>query len=387
MGKKTLKILVVDDTEANVRLLEGFISRQGHEVISAVNGREAIEVFEREKPDLVLMDVMMPEMDGYEATQKIREICGDQWIPIVFMSAKVSVDDQVKGLDAGGDDYLLKPVNLKIMSAKINAMQRIAELRDVLVTQAQELSRYHQMAEEEKVLATELMEHMTAAGKFTDDTLETWVMPAERMSGDLIAASQTDDGRLYVMLADATGHGLLAAIMQLPVSLVFYRMASQGFSLTSIIVEMNRQVRKLVPRDRFVAATLVMVDQRNHLFEIWNGGSPEALYISDGSQIRERFVSQAAPLGVLPQEDFMPHTRVYQWQTPGELVIYSDGIIDALDPDQEPLGMEGLERALLQADGKSAVSVLPGELEQHLQGLHAHDDVSVVSIKCLPGKS
>ena len=147
MSEKTLKILAVDDTEMNLNLLARFFSRKGHEMITATNGQEAIERFESEQPDLILMDVMMPVMDGYEATREIRQRSGEKWIPIIFMSAKVAVEDQVAGLDAGGDDYLTKPVNMRIFDAKIKAMQRIADMSDALSSQTNELEKYRATAE------------------------------------------------------------------------------------------------------------------------------------------------------------------------------------------------------------------------------------------------
>ncbi|NOX91832.1 MAG: fused response regulator/phosphatase, partial [Gammaproteobacteria bacterium] len=317
MSEKTLKILAVDDTEMNLNLLARFFSRKGHEMITATNGQEAIERFESEQPDLILMDVMMPVMDGYEATREIRQRSGEKWIPIIFMSAKAAVEDQVAGLDAGGDDYLTKPVNMRIFEAKIKAMQRIADMSDSLSSQAAELEKYRAAAEEEKYLGNALMERMTRAGKMSDELLDSWLLPAEHMSGDLVAACRGGDDRFYVMVADATGHGLLAAMMQIPVSQTFYHMTCRDYSLSRIVRSMNSQLRVLVPRDRFVAATLIMVDVRNQLIEVWNGGGPEALFVDEQRNIVHRFESNAAPLGIVSDEEFESHTQVYQWQVAG----------------------------------------------------------------------
>jgi DNA-binding response OmpR family regulator len=381
MTDKKLKILVVDDTDANIGLLEKFIINRGHEPIVAVNGLEGVEKFTAYQPDLVLMDVMMPEMDGYQATERIRSLSGDQWVPIIFMSAKISVEDQVKGLEVGGDDYLTKPVNLKILDAKIKAMQRIAEMRHALAEQAKELSRYREAAEQEKATAKDLMAYMTSSDTLSGNMLESWVLPAEHMNGDLVAATQTGDGRLYAMVADATGHGLLAAMMQLPVSQVFYGMTREGYSLSSIVTAMNRQLRSLVPRDRFVAATLVMVDQRNQFLEIWNGGSPNAMFITAEGKIEKRFVSKAQPLGVMGEKDFNSHTQVYQWTAPGELLMYSDGATDALDAQGQAFGEERLEESLTRGV-KGSCQALADAITDHLQGKPGQDDISIISIKC-----
>lgn len=382
VSEKKLKILAVDDTEMNLGLLERFCRKLEHELITAVNGQEAIERFESEQPDLILMDVMMPVMDGYEATREIRKRSGEKWIPIIFMSAKAAVEDQVAGLDAGGDDYLTKPVNMRILGAKIKAMQRIADMGDALASQAEELAKYHAAAEEEKYLGNALMERMTQASKMSDELLDSWLLPAEHMSGDLVAACRGGDDRFYVMVADATGHGLLAAMMQIPVSQTFYHMTSRDYSLSRIVRSMNSQLRVLVPRDRFVAATLIMVDVRNQLIEIWNGGGPEALFVDEQRNIVHRFESNAAPLGILADDEFEAYTQVYQWPVAGELLACSDGAVDALNTDGEAYGEERLEKSLSQYKDKSACTAVAESLRKYLQGKRAQDDISVVSVSC-----
>ena len=382
MASKQLKILAVDDTEMNLGLLERFIRKQGHQLITASNGEEGVAAFEAENPDLILMDVMMPVMDGFQATREIRQRSGDRWLPIIFMSAKAGIEDQVAGLDAGGDDYLTKPVNLRILDAKIKAMQRIAEMGDALSSQTQELEQYRANAEEEKYLGNALMERMTRSSALSDELLDTWLLPAEHMSGDLVAACRGEDGRLYLMVADATGHGLLAALMQLPVSQTFYHMATRGYSLGRIVTAMNSQLRLLVPRDRFVAATLVMVDARNHFIELWNGGGPEAWFVDGKRKIAQRFGSNAAPLGIVAEEDFDPHTQIHQWSMPGELLLCSDGAVDALGPGEEPFGEQRLEKALTRYRDKSVCTAVSEALREYLGGQRAQDDISVVSVRC-----
>ncbi len=128
-----MKILLVDDSITERQILTAYLSKLGHTPVIAENGLEAVKLFKTEKPDLVLMDVIMPEMDGYQAARKIREE-NSTWIPIIFLSGRVDPEDIAEGIAAGGDDYLPKPVNLKILQAKMVAMQRIAKMRKKLVS-------------------------------------------------------------------------------------------------------------------------------------------------------------------------------------------------------------------------------------------------------------
>lgn len=127
-----MKVLLVDDSPVDRVIAESFITALGHEVILGENGREAVELFRKHRPDLVLMDEVMPIMRGHEAAREIRET-EDDWAPIIFLSARFSADDIVAGIEAGGDDYLAKPIDQKVLAAKMKAMERIAQMRSRLI--------------------------------------------------------------------------------------------------------------------------------------------------------------------------------------------------------------------------------------------------------------
>ena len=127
-----MKILLVDDTKTDRMIMTAYLKQLGHEVVAGINGREAVELYKTEEPDLVILDVIMPELNGYEAAKTIR-MENTSWIPIIFLSARVGADDIVAGIEAGGDDYLTKPVDNKVLEAKMNAMQRIAYMRQKLL--------------------------------------------------------------------------------------------------------------------------------------------------------------------------------------------------------------------------------------------------------------
>lgn len=128
-GPKPYRVLVADDTVANRTLVKAYLSRLGFGVVLAENGKEAVELFEREPLDIILMDVMMPVMDGLEATREIRRRAPERWIPIVMLSALGSDADVVSGLDTGADDYLVKPLSYQIFAAKMRTVSRALSLQ------------------------------------------------------------------------------------------------------------------------------------------------------------------------------------------------------------------------------------------------------------------
>jgi len=136
-----MRILFADDSRTLRTTLGDQMRAMGHEVIEATEGRQAVELFRRQEPDLVVLDVDMPVMNGYETARQIRASAGDhEWIPIIFLSGNVRDNDVAAGIEAGGDDYLAKPVSPVVLRAKIAAMQRITDMRARLVDLTRELS-------------------------------------------------------------------------------------------------------------------------------------------------------------------------------------------------------------------------------------------------------
>ncbi|MCB1850402.1 MAG: diguanylate cyclase [Gammaproteobacteria bacterium] len=135
-----MKILLVDDTQTMRMLMTAILEEFGHNVICCENGEVAVDRYLSEHPDLILMDVVMPVMDGYQAAKKIRALDND-WVPIIFLSTRAEPKDVAAGIDAGGDDYLTKPVDEIILKAKLIAMQRIATMRHKLISVSRDLER------------------------------------------------------------------------------------------------------------------------------------------------------------------------------------------------------------------------------------------------------
>jgi len=133
-----MKILLVDDTKTERLILASFLEKMGHSVVTAENGKQAVNLYHSDKPELVLLDVIMPEMDGHEAARQMRK---DEslWVPIIFLSGRVDPEDIFAGIEAGGDDYLTKPVDFRILEAKMISLQRIAKMRRKLINVSTEL--------------------------------------------------------------------------------------------------------------------------------------------------------------------------------------------------------------------------------------------------------
>lgn len=505
-----MKVLAVDDNRTNLHILQVFLKKLGHEVLLAENGEEAVRRFEADEPDLVLLDIMMPIMDGFEASRRIKAMRQERWTPIIFLSALNRDENLVEGLDAGADDYLTKPINFVVLEAKLRSMQRSLALQqasidalrrvqtisdnvlDAIITiselgliasanrsaerifgwsaaemlgqnitvlmpklqktdanehlgeylssktadmlgQEQEteglrkdgrrfpitlgvteivldnrpmfigvvrdiserkqteqklhdnarlLQNYYDQTQGEQQLAMRLMEKQLHRPGLKDARLHYKVIPAENFSGDIVAAARSPEGRFYALLADATGHGLTAAISVLPVLALFYRMTKLNRSIREIVLELNQQLKESMPIGRFVAATLICLDETNQQGEIWVGGTPEAFLFDRWGRISRIFSSENLALGILDNREIECHPVQLTWEKESQIVLCSDGLLEATDKDGAQFGADGLAAAAANTSPDIRFKKIEMALAHHLEGSMATDDISLMIIDC-----
>jgi len=377
-----MKILVVDDSPESLLLVSQHLKTLGYEIVNANNGAEAVAVYQAQRPDLVIMDVMMPVMDGYQATARIRHLDMERWVPILFLSAHTDDHERTKGLEAGGDDYLAKPVNTFLLNNKIMALRRIADMQDQVTQYARELQANLEQNRDERQLARYLLNHIIRQDKEEPDLVKAWVSPAKHFSGDVVLTARSPGNELNVLLADATGHGLSAAISVIPVIESFYSMTEKGFSLSSIVRELNHKVKHLLPTDRFVAAAIISVDYINHTIRVWNGGAPEIFFVTDSGQIQRTWASTHPALGILSDADFDSAPQHFQWEELGSVFLCSDGLPEAENSSNIPFSMTQFKQLLSRPYGTGRFKLIKDSLSAHIEGAQQQDDISLVSIRC-----
>jgi DNA-binding response OmpR family regulator len=173
------KVLVVDDTERNVKLLADLLTFKGYAVVTASGGKEALERIAAEQPDLVLLDVMMPDMNGYDVCRKIRETPATAMLPVVMVTALDPANERVKGIEAGADDFLSKPINQAELLARVRSLLRVKSLHDQLADMNRTLERrvdeqvtqLERLGRLKRFFSPQLAEAIVTGG--TDDPLKT----------------------------------------------------------------------------------------------------------------------------------------------------------------------------------------------------------------------
>lgn len=376
-----MKVLVVDDQELNRTLLKFLLEDDGYEVVLACNGYDAIEKFEANDIDLVLLDVVMPEMDGYETAPLLKEKAGALYLPIIFITA---LDDQaslLRCLEVGGDDFLNKPFDKVILSAKIRAHGRIRALAQKTIEQNQQLE-YHQLQINRE---HEIVDHVfknALMDNFTDkEVVDYYLSPHSMFNGDVLLVTPNPTGGIYVLMGDFTGHGLSAAIGALPLSKTFYSMAKKGMSVGDMAAEFNSLLLQLLPDDMFCAATILEMNSSGKSISLWVGGMPDTFLVSPDGSLKKILNSQHMALGVLEPVEF--ESTITNIETvPGDrVVMYTDGIIESLNTEGDMYGEERFE-AFYQAGKDISIKSLIDELVSFTGGAEQTDDISVAYLTC-----
>jgi CheY-like chemotaxis protein len=381
--RTTLNILVVDDSPPDLALMAVMLARMGHEAVQVESGEAALNLFRQRMPDMVLMDVVMPGMGGYDAVREMRRIAQDEWIPIIFISALGEEDDILRGIEAGCDDYLLKPIHYNLLSAKVNSLHQHLHLFSRMGKQGQLLREYHERNEEEQQTAQDFMDRLLALDKINDPQVHFHLQPAAVFSGDLIAAARSPAGHLYAMLADSTGHGLTAALAVMPVLQSFHAMAAKGYSIGALAAEINRKIREYLPANRFVAAVIVVLDEKNGRVSVWNGGCPPAILLNQDGMIVCQFDSKHLPLGILNPNHFDDEVTHYHYGNHRcQLLLCSDGAVDSADGGNMEIGMSHLLQVARTESMAERLPAMVRMLERQLAGKQSHDDIALILVDC-----
>lgn len=380
---EALTILIAEDSAADRLLLSTIIRRQGHQVLTASNGVEAVEVFAHERPQLVLMDALMPLMDGFEAARQIKQLAGEELVPIIFLTSLRESEALAQCLDAGGDDFLPKPYNPLILAAKINAMDRLRRLQATVLQQRDLIARHHEHLLHEQRAAKAVFDKVAHSGCINAaPNIRYLQSPYALFNGDLLLAAYTPSGDMHILLGDFTGHGLPAAIGAMPLAEVFYGMTAKGYGLTQTLREMNAKLKRILPVDMFCCATLLCLSAQRRAVEVWNGGMPEGYVHEVATGRRTPLISRHLPLGVLSAEAFDDSTEVWPMALGDRVFLLSDGVLDTADANDQLFGAARLQQVFA---ANREPDRLFEDIEQALAAFRGQtrDDVSMVEITLL----
>ncbi|MBV7395290.1 PP2C family protein-serine/threonine phosphatase [Mameliella sediminis] len=356
------RVLVVDDSRAQLKMVETMVRRWGYEVMTAGSGIEALDICRQHPPDLILSDWMMPGMTGLEFCREFRGLQQEGYGYFILLTSKSEKGDIAKGLDAGADDFLTKPVNAHELRARITAGERIVFMERQLseknrqVSDAlEELREIHTAIDNDLRQARTIQQSLVPErqGEILTSRVSLLLRPCGHVGGDLVGMFKPGYGRLGLYSIDVSGHGITSAMVTARVA---------GY-LSSTFPEQNVALERRF--DRFFAMrepseTARMLNQRlaadpgveeyltmayvaadltsGRMRMVQAGHSPALLLRPDGSH---EFIGDGGlPIGLVDEVSFDQHE--FTLETGDLLLLYSDGFTEAVMKNGEMLGEDGL---------------------------------------------
>ncbi|REL35322.1 ATP-binding SpoIIE family protein phosphatase [Thalassotalea euphylliae] len=368
--------LVVDDSVMQCKVLGVLLKEEGYRVFTANDGARGVDMYIKYQPDLVLMDINMPVMNGYEAARKIKSLSKNTLAPLIFITSMDTDQAFIESIEAGGDGILVRPFSPEVFKAKIKSIQRISDL----YAQVKSLQQAQQQDAE---LAEQLMSGVIESRNFALDRIDILKKPAELFSGDIQLTAQCPNGDVNVLLGDFTGHGLRSSIGAIPLAETFRVMTKKGFSLFEIIVQINNQLYDLLPSDLFLAAGFVSISSSDATAYVFNAGLPDTYVYDQLGEIKHKIASTHPPLGVI--QSLLPGSKldVVSVAPTDSVLLLSDGIIEAGNHGGEMYGIERFEQAAkLGVVNQTLGETVLNDVEQFCQGALQEDDISLISVPC-----
>ncbi|MEK7396406.1 MAG: response regulator [Candidatus Poribacteria bacterium] len=320
------KILVVDDEPMNVRLMELNLKSEGYTIITAYNGEEALQKFKSEKPDLILLDIMMPIMDGNEVCRHIRSDFKDRWTPIIMATALG--DRKVQSLDDGADDFIVKPIDRYELLARVRSLLRVKELQDELIKANKNLN-------EELSLAKEVQQALLPQELPNIPNLEFShrYIPSLIIGGDFFDILEISPSLFAIFLCDVMGHGPQAAMITGIVKAFFIQLARYYPNPDNLLFQMNNRFYNLMSESNlqiFITAFCLVVNAQNGSVTYANAGHPSPYLIRNlTSRFEEMTVERGYALGLIP--DTLYQNQKLNLDNGDMIFLFTDGLIEVKD--------------------------------------------------------
>lgn len=369
------RILVVDDIAQNISIL-GRILKKDYEVQAALNGEDAIRLAQGdEPPDLILLDIMMPEMDGYEVCRRLKNNPRTADIPIIFVTAKSTTDDEAYGLKLGAVDYISKPYQIPIIRARVINQLELLQARRTAQDALQKLSSELESMNELQQSILPSREYKTA-----DIFAQGIYIPSGLASGDYFDFLPLENQGLRCVVADVSGHGARAAFIMAMVRTVFHFIETRTIPLTELVSNLNKQLMQaLGDHGDFITIFIADILPDKEIIEYVSAGHCPAFFRDDRG-LRE--IEATGTIVGMFETDFVSKTIDIQgeWQ----LLIYTDGIYECALENSDIFGYENFKKlcSRLMEDNDFDIAALPDHVkEAACCSIEISDDQTALYVK------
>ena len=347
------KIIVVDDELDILDFVQISLEADGFEVITASSGKEALAKIKQELPDLILLDIMMPQMDGYEVIKILKADKQTRNIPVIMLTALAQVDDKIKGLNTGADDYITKPFDLRELTARVNAILKgtrkvkyinplMRAMGDSFTEESVEQLGYH--LETAAKIQQQLLPQ--EAPQYENIEIAGVLRPSMMVAGDFYDFIPLDDDHLGIAIADINGKGVPAAMLMVMVQTILRLVCREEDSPANVIKRINDFLTTETELGIFVTMVYGILDIKSLKFTYSNGGHCPPIKVNSSQNSVDFLEKGGLLLGVFDYAEFEEETLPLKAND--SLVFYTDGITEAESVSEEIYGTKRLVEVIVK---------------------------------------
>lgn len=371
-------VLVVDDAPANIRIVNEILHDK-YKVRIATNGAKGIELASGTPgPDLILLDVIMPEMDGYEVCSHLKSNPSTRGIPVIFLTGQTEITDETRGFEVGAVDYIHKPFSPAVVAARVQTHLALRETRELLERQLLAIRSELETARQIQlsILPSEIP---SCAGL----DIAARYIPMSSVAGDFYDFIAIDERRLGILVADVSGHGMPAALIAAMLKIAFAAQSDRACDPAAVLSGLNQALCGKF-QGHYVTAAYALIDTRKRTVRYAGAGHPPLLLRERQSGTAHRVLENGLFLGYFPEAKYCEVEVSFQegdW-----LVLYTDGIPEAMNGSEEQFGEDRL-RLFLEEHGDFTAAKLAERLLERLAlwsdrppGQGPDDDVTLLAV-------
>lgn len=375
-------ILVIDDDAIASQRISDFIHSKGYNVIVCSDLEEGLFEITQNTVDLILINYWLKDGTALALLDKLNK--DKKETPVIVMSETKENQSVLACFRMGVLDFVVKPINVEIFWYKVECLLTRVQLQHKVEHQRIELEKMLYEKAREEHMARHLFEHLVNIDNTDFDFVKTYCQASANFSGDIILNGMAPNGNFFLILADSTGHGLSAAMPIMRVASTFRAMVSKGFSLITLIYELNAKVHRENPEDRFVACIILEADFNRNKLHIWNGGMPP-LYIQSNEcdnlshNAIEQFKSTNMALGILPPHTFIADVFTVDLPLNGHACLFSDGLIEQYTHEERPFGIDKLKELFINLSG-GLTHYLNESMHEYCSTENIADDITICTL-------
>jgi len=371
-------VLVVDDAPANLQAVRSILKDE-FKIRLATTGAKALDLVKaKPQPDLILLDVTMPEMDGYEVCEILKATPEARDIPVIFLTGKTETEDETKGFEVGAVDYIHKPFSPAVVKARVHTHLVLREAREQLARQLLDINNELEMARE---IQLSILPHEIP--KIRGLKIAARYFPMSSVAGDFYDFIIVDEKHVGILVADVSGHGLPAALIASMLKGAVAAQSPHAFNPARVLAGLNQSLCGKF-KHHFVTAAYVFVDMEKNSISYAGAGHPPLLLWRKSTESASEVLENGLLLGLFPEATY---SDVEVQVEPGDkAILYTDGVSETRSPSKQEFGAD-LLKEFLESNHHLKADMFAGLLLEELWGWSEHpkgrgqeDDITLLAI-------